>query len=40
VKTSSTAFFDAYLKGDKKAQVYLEVGLAKFAGAKATVTSK
>ncbi|CAN5479454.1 hypothetical protein BH11PLA2_BH11PLA2_47690 [soil metagenome] len=40
VKTSSTAFFDAYLKGDKKAQEFLVDGLAKFAGAKATLTSK
>lgn len=40
VKTSSTAFFDAYLKGDKKAQAFLTDGLAKFAAGKATVTSK
>jgi predicted dienelactone hydrolase len=40
VKTSSTAFFDAYLKGDRKAQAFLKDGLAKFAGDKATVTSR
>ncbi len=40
VKTSSTAFFDAYLKDDRKAQVFLKDGLAKFAGDKATVTSR
>lgn len=40
VKTSSTAFFDAYLKGDKNAQAFLNYGLAKFAGVKATVTKR
>jgi predicted dienelactone hydrolase len=40
VKTSSTAFFDAYLKGDIKAQAFLAEGLTKHAGNKATVTTK
>jgi dienelactone hydrolase len=40
VKTSSTAFFDAYLKNDKTAQGYLAKGLSKFVGGKATLTSK
>ena len=40
VKTSSTAFFDAYLKGDRSAQAFLDHGLAKFVGAKATATKR
>jgi predicted dienelactone hydrolase len=40
VKTSSIAFFDAYLKGDKKAQAFLADGLSKYAGKKATLSSK
>lgn len=40
VKASSTAFFDAYLRGDKKAQAFLVDGLPKFVGKKAVLASK
>jgi hypothetical protein len=40
VKTSSTAFFDACLKGDKQAQAFLAEGLVKYAGKQATLSSK
>lgn len=40
VKTSSTAFFDAYLKGEKSAEQYLADGLTKYIGDKATLTKR